>query len=558
MKPLLFLLPLLFVCALPAQPVHKEDRQTIVFRFGHLNIIASNHAKLGPGLEQPVRYQQFPFQPNGFNLYGYFTKIAVTEASDPFLPGFHPTRTIIDTSSADDKLMRLDDLQILISWRRISPTGGVDAKNFPARANPGSFPFSEDSVFRDAVYHMIHNSYTSEDTAAVVYTFRNKRTKHDLLRLNLYGVSRPMSPMLGGWMEDTSATSRNLSLDKYMLFFGYPPNEQNIKDMENETGMELRDERMKSTVVGFYFKHPGARYKDSILEYKLIDGTTHDTGWHTTGHHVLLTNLEHGQHYVLKVRYTMHPGYGKDYSFSISPLWYQTMTFKSIAFSAFVSIGLLIALVMFRRQVRAAQRRREMMSLELKAIRSQLNPHFIFNALNSIQALVNKNDTVGANHYLGEFSKLLRESLLNHHKEMIALALELKTLETYIKLEQLRFAFAYEVTADPLINQHAVEIPALLLQPLVENAIKHGISALRENGRITVRLWTLEKDLLVDVADNGAGFTETKDTQGLGLKLTRQRIELFNSGTKEQFISMQVESIAGTGTTVHLRFENWL
>ena len=130
-----------------------------------------------------------------------------------------------------------------------------------------------------------------------------------------------------------------------------------------------------------------------------------------------------------------------------------------------------------------------MLQIEQKVIRAQLNPHFTFNALSSIQSLMNQNKIEEANYYFTEFGSLLRTSLHNNEKEMLPLQIELQTLEQYITLEQLRFGFAYKIDVAKNINTSTIEVPLLLLQPLVENAIKHGISNLQNDGQISVEVY---------------------------------------------------------------------
>ena len=132
-----------------------------------------------------------------------------------------------------------------------------------------------------------------------------------------------------------------------------------------------------------------------------------------------------------------------------------------------------------------ARLNKEKLEVSLQSIRSQLNPHFIFNALNSIQALINKNDTDVANKYLSDFSSLLRESLQYNDRVYIPLDIEKQMLDTYLRLEQLRFQFAYSISCSNE-NLANTEIPSLLIQPLVENAVKHGISGLHEKGKIEI------------------------------------------------------------------------
>lgn len=545
-----------------AQPIHREDFQTIVFRFNNVTFIFANQEKLDPHFTPGTHYMRFPFPEKGFTFYGFYKKIIVTHNPDPFIPPFASTSTIIDTSEADAKLMNLKDLEITRAWRNIRDTPVHSLASLPEVTNPGSYPFSDTYLFNTAAYSVIKQGPTWGDTSAWVYTLRNTRTRQDLFRWNLYGAFPPIAPKLGGWIEDSSKTLVELGLEKNgREYHGITPSEEDLKQMEKEgIGKEMKNEKITNSTLTLFFHGSGANYwyKDSTVEYQLNSDAVKDTGWRLTGHRLLLTNLRHGQSYTLRVRYRQHPKYINEYTFSVSPLWYQSAKFKWAVFVTFVMIGFTAVVLVYRQKARVAKRKREQLSLELKAIRSQLNPHFIFNAMNSIQALVNKNDIAGANKYLAEFSTLLRESLINNNKEMMPLSTELKTLETYISLEQLRFHFHYELQVDDTIDKHSTEIPALLLQPIVENAIKHGISALGNHGWVQIRINAHQQDMQVRISDNGAGFVEKKGHQGFGLHLTQQRINLVNKSAKEQAISMKIEPSINKGTTVHLIFKNWL
>jgi len=160
--------------------------------------------------------------------------------------------------------------------------------------------------------------------------------------------------------------------------------------------------------------------------------------------------------------------------------------------------------VLFVKQKQKAEEelsKKKKLQLELRTIHSQLNPHFVFNALSSIQGLINKNDISGANSYLSDFAQLLRNSLSNGNREQTPLAEEIKTLETYLKLEQLRFNFGYKININDKINFYETEIPSLLLQPLIENSIKHGIAVLKGEGQIILDFNRSGKDMLITLKD---------------------------------------------------------
>jgi two-component system LytT family sensor kinase len=202
---------------------------------------------------------------------------------------------------------------------------------------------------------------------------------------------------------------------------------------------------------------------------------------------------------------------------------------------------------------------RQTVNLKLQTIRAQLNPHFMFNALTSIQNLVNKNDIVAANHYLAKFAGLTRQVLATGNEELLSLEEELKLIDDYLQMEQLRFGFKYEFIAADDINKANTEVPAMLLQPFVENAVKHGVAILKEAGEIKIAVTRSEKDLILTIMDNGnwTGETNTDENNGYGLKLSEERIALLNQLYKDQPVMLNIQKHA-PGTVVSIRLSNWI
>ena len=187
---------------------------------------------------------------------------------------------------------------------------------------------------------------------------------------------------------------------------------------------------------------------------------------------------------------------------------------------------------------------------------AQLNPHFVFNALGSIQGLLNDNQIEKANQYLAGFGSLLRNTLISSEKEMQSLEVEIKSIKNYIELEQLRNPFLFRLTIDEKIDIHEVQTLPLLMQPLIENAIKHGISN-KENAEITLTISKKEDDLIFEIADNGKGFDILEEQKGFGLKLVKDRITLFNQSSTKMKIDIKIQSdLSGTQITVY--YKNWL
>jgi two-component sensor histidine kinase len=193
--------------------------------------------------------------------------------------------------------------------------------------------------------------------------------------------------------------------------------------------------------------------------------------------------------------------------------------------------GIWIYLVRISRIKKAEAMKTTIRELEVKAIRSQMNPHFIFNALNSIQSLINTTQYKAANTYLVKFSLLLRSVLHNAEKNTLPLIDELNTIRLYCELEQLRFDFTFEMEISDDIPADLVEIPGMVLQPLVENAIIHGIAAKGKAGLLKIKTTKQDSCLQIAVYDNGNGFhtAATNDThKSVGLKLVQERLRLFS------------------------------
>ena len=217
--------------------------------------------------------------------------------------------------------------------------------------------------------------------------------------------------------------------------------------------------------------------------------------------------------------------------------------------------GLWIYRIRIRRIKQQEVAKRRIKELEIKAIRSQMNPHFIFNALNSIQSLINGNQFKEANIYLSKFAVLLRGVLNNSEKSRISLSDELQAVELYCQLEQLRFEFKFDISIDPDVNGDLIEIPGMIIQPLAENAVVHGLSAKGELGKLDIQVKRKNGNLCVCVSDNGIGLQTQKidelSQKGFGLKLVEERINILNLDGKEARLTVENRSnTAGTIATL--------
>jgi LytS/YehU family sensor histidine kinase len=202
-----------------------------------------------------------------------------------------------------------------------------------------------------------------------------------------------------------------------------------------------------------------------------------------------------------------------------------------------------------------AEFKTEVSNTEMKALRAQMNPHFIFNSLNSISDYIAKNDVDAADKYLSKFAKLMRKILENSEQKDVPLADDLKALELYMQLESLRMnnKFSYEIKVDDDIDKEATLVPPLILQPFVENSIWHGIAAKDGNGKILIHI-KKESDEMINciVEDDGIGRKQSSakqpilskaDKSSLGMKITQSRIDILNK-IKNTNAAVQLSDLA--------------
>ena len=189
---------------------------------------------------------------------------------------------------------------------------------------------------------------------------------------------------------------------------------------------------------------------------------------------------------------------------------------------------------------------------QLKMLRYQLNPHFLFNTLNAISALVQTKDTDRANSMIVQLSDFLRYSLDNDPIQRVSLNEELKALKLYLNIEQTRFGSRLELEFDVTAAAEAVKIPSLILQPLAENAIKYGVAPMEQGGKITV-LARLDGDFLeLEMIDTGKGsalFNAQTTSAGVGLRNTKDRLQTFYG----EDYSFKLEDADVQGTRVYMR-----
>ncbi len=249
--------------------------------------------------------------------------------------------------------------------------------------------------------------------------------------------------------------------------------------------------------------------------------------------------------------------------FTISPPFWTTPWFVFL-----VSVALFLILsIAFSLRLRVIKRH-DMLSRRLdgwkqQALLQQMNPHFIFNTLNSIQLFILQNDALSSHRYLTKFAKLMRLTLENSQSFSVSFSAERESLDLYLELEALRAdgKFVYEIVVDDNISNE-ITIPSLIVQPFVENAIWHGVIPKGGGGKISVVFKMSDKRILCSIEDNGIGrveadkYASSKAHKSLGSKITMQRLQLLKSMYGQQlgivYVDLKDSSGAPIGTKVEL------
>jgi hypothetical protein len=330
----------------------------------------------------------------------------------------------------------------------------------------------------------------------------------------------------------------------------------------------------KQNFIGIEFKSL-QYHQERIRYYYQLEGV--DENWVLTDNILIAkyTNLPPGN-YVFKVRAVNTAGTFSNHISTlllyIKPAFWQTSWFKLLCLLLAASLVYLyfrLRISSIRKEAKQREAiQQQIAQLEMKALRAQMNPHFIFNALNSIQTFMMKSETEQALSYLSRFAKLIRNVLDNSQLNNITVAQEVSVLENYMELEKLRFTdeFEYEIIVDPLLDAHMVEVPTMIIQPFVENAIWHGLLHEKSKGKLTITFQKVEDRIRCTIEDNGIGREKSAAMkrvnkprhQSRGLQITRDRLSLYNSRFNVD-ASFDIEDLTdeegkATGTRVNLWF----
>jgi hypothetical protein len=242
-------------------------------------------------------------------------------------------------------------------------------------------------------------------------------------------------------------------------------------------------------------------------------------------------------------------------------------------FAGFIVLTMFIGIMIFRESKLKDKRRISEMNRKISEItqanlRQQMNPHFIFNTLNSIQYYMYQHDKIATNNYLTKFSSLMRKVLDNSQHTSVPLSDELSALNLYLELETIRFKdkFNYQITVDEEIDPLMHRIPTMLIQPYVENSISHGLIPMEGKGYVNVDLKLQNEYIVCTIEDNGIGRDASRERNkkkegnhnSLGTQITASRLDLVNElyGTSLRIVYTDLKNEngepAGTRVEIHI------
>jgi len=303
-----------------------------------------------------------------------------------------------------------------------------------------------------------------------------------------------------------------------------------LVDVLTEFGLfklSYKDNFITFEFVAFDYTNP----QKNQYVYKL-EGLYDDWIYGGNQRYVTFINFDPGE-YVFRVKGANSDGVWNERGASvriliISPFW-KTWWFMWLAICLSLTVLLLVVMNLRERIKKKVELNKKISELKLQALRAQMNPHFVFNTINSIQYFISSNERKAVYNYLSKFSKLMRKVFDNVEKFKLLISEELDSLKLYLELESLRFEgkFNYKIVVDAQIDIHNIEISTLLIQSFVENAIYHGLRFKRSKGTLDVHLSLGDGSIICVIEDNGIGIRKalkSKSKNGghkpVGLKIS--------------------------------------
>lgn len=328
-------------------------------------------------------------------------------------------------------------------------------------------------------------------------------------------------------------------LPQHVLFTGLKIFEKNSSYERDIVHLNELTIPYNAGLISFDFASPGYAGLNNIVYAYRMQG--YDKDWIESGkrHTAFYTRLSPGN-YTLQVKAKHISGLwevmGKPVKIIVPPPFWLQWWFISLLTLA--GIGLILLIIRTRTRIISRRFKQKQVELELQALRSQMNPHFIFNSLNSIQYYILQKDPPSAYTYLTKFSTLMRMILHNSRERFISLKAEKEWLELYLELEKLRMDNELEYSVEiEGTDEESTWIPTMLIQPFAENAIVHGLLPKEEKRKLVIRFKASGNQLVCTVVDNGIGRAQSeilnqsrnRSHQSAGMKITGERLEMLGT-----------------------------
>lgn len=297
----------------------------------------------------------------------------------------------------------------------------------------------------------------------------------------------------------------------------------------SKTTFNHNQKNISFSVEGISYAHKSLKYK-----YKMI-GLNNEYQY-TLDNFITFSGLNPGDYIFIIAATNNGIDYSDEiaYSFSISKPFWQRAWFVLIVALTISVIAFLIGRSIIRNAKRKSELNENMAKLKSQALTSQLNPHLVFNILNSIQGIISEGEIESANIFISRFSKFMRQSLWASQNAYITIEKELEIEENYISLERMRFPDDLSIEIIRSNRNNEFLVPSLVLQPFIENAIKHGVMpSLRKEGQIIILVSEMINGLEIQIKDNGKGV-EGEIMFGDGMRISKERLQLLNKKNSVQ------------------------
>ena len=411
--------------------------------------------------------------------------------------------------------------------------------------------------------------------------------KKDLMELEDFkNPNLKLPPMQGikalpvGWkapdwafdnLEGNIVKSTDFRGDYFLLHIGFPENlvvaQKDLLDIKKEIGTDLPIISLVQEALGKkeeQLYHEGTIFispteMQILRDSYLIENKGNNFYLVDSAGIIAASPLGLNSFHKLKSTISALPQEKEKTSWQPSPIFWRNLGISTL----FLLVLGAIYTQRKRTLAKREQQKRQLVELELKGIRAQMNPHFLFNALSSIQNLIRKKEAVAADRYLTQFAGLVRKILRNSEQEFITLEEELAAIKQYCSLEALRTPFKYELTIAEEIDAFNTYIPGMLIQPLVENAILHGLMPQQGERNLWITIKLHSEGLACEIMDNGIGIQKAQrqkqrhkaHQKSFGMTLIKQRLSLLLNQPEATFLTLQDRSKLmppATGTIVNL------